>query len=380
MRNTSAIVAFVFATAVIIPNVLVSTAYADQGQLTARSIQMSNSTVGSQAPGQNVTYKLTFTPAQAATVRAIAIDFCAESPIIGYATCTKPTGLTIGTSVTGTPTMGTWSGAILANGHTLVLTASADQSFTVTPFIIEVTGFTNPSVLTAFYGRVLTYATSAGANGYTSANPNAVASYIDAGGVALRATDDINITAAVMESLTFCISAAAPGVGCTGTSSPTLTLGSGTPPALSITAVDTADAYFQLSTNAAGTTYVNLKTSAASGGLNSGSTNNIAPVDHATAPQPIVAGTPRFGMQVGTAAGIGPNTFGTVTGDAAYASTTNYNMRSTEARSTYGDTIATASGAVGDVNVPLKFAATAGNTTPAGLYSTNISLIASSSY
>lgn len=360
--------AFLFVAGIALPVLLIRPAYA--AQITTRSIQLSDST----ASAPSVTYDLTFTPATTTAVRSVVIDFCAESPLIGSSICTQPTGMTVGTS-SPTASIGTWTGALINTSRTLVLTASADQAFNVsTPFNVSVGGFTNSSTIGAFYARVLTFATSAGANSYTAGTPG---THVDDGGVALSTTDDINVTAAVMETLTFCISAVAPGANCTSTSTPSLTLGTGTPPTLATNRVDTVNAYFQLSTNAIGSTYVNMKSSAVSGGLNNGASNAIDPVDHATTPQPIVAGTENFGMQVGT---TGSGDSGTVSGDSVYSSATNYNMRFPEVTSTYGDRIASASGAVGNFNVPLKFAATIGSVTSAGIYTANISLIATSSY
>jgi hypothetical protein len=62
--------------AVAVPTVLQSSASA-AGQLSARSIVMSDSTVGASG----VSYKLTFTPVT--TAQDLVIDFCSDTPFSG---------------------------------------------------------------------------------------------------------------------------------------------------------------------------------------------------------------------------------------------------------------------------------------------------------
>lgn len=373
-RYNYGLLALMFAVSIVLPVFISKSVSA--AQITARSIEMSNSSIGTTSEGQGVTYNITFTPT-ASTVRSIVVDFCAETPLIGSSSCTLPTGMTVGTT-TPTASQGTWTGTLINTNRTLVLTASADESLPASAFNVEVSGFTNPNAVGQFYARIVTYATSAGANGYVEDDLDAVAAHTDAGAVAISTTEQIQISAAVVETLVFCVSAVAPGANCTATSAPSLTLGSGTPEALSTSNVDTAAAFFQLSTNASGNTYINMKSSAVSGGLNNGPTNDIDPVDGGGTMAAIVAGTENFGMHVNATGNSG--TSGTVTGDAAYSSDTLYNMEVPEVTSTYGDTIASAAGAVDDYNVEMEFAATVSNTTSAGLYTANISLIATSSY
>lgn len=123
-----------------------------------------------------------------------------------------------------------------------------------------------------------------------------------------------------------------------------------------------------------------MRNGALSGGLNSGS-NAILPIDD-TEPVALSAGDGRFGVRLPVSV-VGDDQndeYGTVTAAAAYGHAANYNMRAAEVTSTYGDTIASATGPLSNINVPLTFAATASNTTPAGIYTANISLVASSSY
>jgi hypothetical protein len=77
------------------------------GLVTTRSIQMSSSA----AAATNTSYLVTFTPASATLIQAIAVDFCSNDPIIGDS-CTAPTSFSVGTpTVTGTSVSGETGGS-----------------------------------------------------------------------------------------------------------------------------------------------------------------------------------------------------------------------------------------------------------------------------
>lgn len=347
---------------------------ASAAQITARSIKMSSSAINATG----VSYEINFTTATTGVIQAVVVDFCEESPIIGNATCTKPTGLTIGTGTatqTGL-TAGTWTAATIQSGKTLVVSNGSGASINSGQAVsVTVGGFTNPSTAETFFARIFTFTSTATANSYTSGTPG---THLDDGGVALSTTNSIGITATVQETLTFCVSAAAPTAGCGGTTTPAIILGNGgTPSILDTAAVYTSTVYFQLSTNAQNATTVRMK-----GSANLASGSNTIPGTGATAAT-ITAGTAGFGMRSAAGTPVGGGS-GTVSPAAPYNSGTQYGMDSTTVNdnvtSTYGDTIATATGAILNVNSPLTFGATAGATTPAGIYTANYSLIATSSY
>lgn len=373
-RNAYGAAAILLTAAITIPNVLVGTVSA--AQVTERSIQMSSSTPS--ASGQ--TYKVKFDLATTGQVQGIVVDFCDESPLIGGA-CTLPTGMTLGTTVASATVdtvadSGTWTAAIEDTSAVALQNATTGLNTSGETFEVELSGFTNPSTTGTFYARIMTYGTASHVDTYVSTNPNVGGTRVDEGGVALSTAAEINVSAAVMETLTFCVSAAAPDPDCTNTTTPSLALGHGSPLAIDSTAVDVAGAYFQLSTNASGNTIVNMRTGNVSGGLDSGA-NTIPAVNDPTTPQAIVAGTEEFGVRVQN----GTGGTGTVTAASAYAGGAGeYNMRTAQASGTYGDTIANATGPTGSMNVPLTFAATASSTTAAGIYTADITLIATSSY
>jgi hypothetical protein len=372
-RSGYATVAFAVAFAAVLP-ALLAPLDASAAQVTSRNIKMSTSAVSTAAQ-----YEINFTTATTSTIQGVVVDFCSQSPIIGNSTCTLPTGMTVGATVASQTglTAGTWTGSTAQAGgsKTLVITNGSGASVSSGQAVsITVTGFTNSSTVGTFYARIFTFSTTAGANAYTSGTPG---THVDDGGVALATEDAIGVTATVQESLTFCISAAAPGTGCTSTTAPSIVIGNGgSPSILDAAGVYTATIYHQLSTNAQGATTVRMKGSSA---LTSGS-NTIGPSATSTTPFTITAGTANYGVR--SSAGTGGT--GTVTPQAPYNSGTQYGLDTTTSNdnvtATYGDVLATATGAILNVNSPVIFGATAGASTPAGIYTASYSLIATSSY
>lgn len=379
-RNIYGITALLLVASVALPALAASTVSAEQ--ITERSIEMSTS-----SPSViGVSYTLRFNPGQAGTVDAIVIDFCAESAVIGTA-CTKPTGMSPGTTLTTLTNNGSdingdedWAADIVTSGDAVYI--YNDDGFTANTahqVVATLSDFVNTSTVGTFYARILTYGSPAAADAYESED---VGSPIDTGGVALSTVEDIDVTAFVSESLTFCVAGEPIDPGCGGSPAPAdLTLGEGDPgeQALSTSVISEAIAYFQLSTNAAGATAIKLRNGAASGGMNSG-TNSIPPIDEAT-PQVLGAGTAGFGVRVplstagdGGVPVLGTTEYGSNTADAL-------NMTS-DATSPYGAEIANTDtgGPVSNANVPLTIGAQASNLTAAGIYTAVLVLIATSTY
>lgn len=369
-------------------------AFTSAAAITTRSIELSSAT----AAASNVTYDVTFTPATNAA--AVVLDFCSDSPIYGQ-TCTAPVGFDASSAtVSGT---GATRGTLTTPANSQVevvdsLTGGASVNFTLS-------GVTNPTNATTsstgFYARIVTFDTQADANAYASTGTNTGKQ--DDGGVALAITDNVGVSAAVRESMTFCVSKDLPSGNC-GTANdpgnsnspdpvtaPTLTLGQGTPPAVALdsSTVSTGDVYAQLSTNAASGAVVNLKsdTTGCGGMVRAGAANcDITPATYTTG---ISAGQALFGVKVGSAATDAPGVTASGTFEAVTASHYNsstYNMNYTAGdtagvTSTYGDPILdTNSVPVSNKNMKLTFGASASNTTPAGLYKANLSLVATGTY
>jgi len=271
--------------------------------------------------------------------------------------------------------------------HTAIGGTVASGSAT-NPVTLVLSGVHNQTAAASFYARIYTYASLATPDWTDATNTGTTQ---DSGGVAMATTQTIGITALVRETMTFCVSALAPGPGC-GTSgqavtSPTLTLGHGAPLALDSGTVDTATAYAQLSTNAVSGAIVNMTNNNSCGGLKrTGAATCEIPAAGSganttggfTIP---TGGAGGFGLSIGTPAGTGTN-FGTVTSVAPYDGGANkYGMYTTGVTSAYGDTIFnTASGPIANKNVPLVFGSAAANTSPAGTYTANMNVVATGTY
>ena len=411
-------------------------------QLAYRSIQLSDSAnsgtsiasgVGS---GTAVTYRVSFTTAAAA--QSLVIDFCSNDPIIAD-TCTAPTGMSAASATIGTVSGGgniTNAGWTPSNSATQIKLAKASGSATsVGAQQFDVVGITNPSTIGSFYARIYTYsnATFGTYNSAAFTGPGTgPGNYLDYGGVALSTTNTITITARVQETLTFCVTAADPDTWLTtspgdcaasevAAAPPALTLGHGSPTKiLDSQQVDFGNVWTQTSTNATHGAVINMRSNpggsfpnSTCGGLSadSGATCAIPPVNSGSAtPSTIVAGTAAFGMHATTYAPTVSGTYndgthvspGNASGNTP-ASTVFYGMDNTSSQAAigtslgspapgfptlyndkvsgiFGNTIAFTDTPVYRADNRYTFAATASLLTPAGLYSSNISLIATGTF
>ena len=342
-------------------------------QITTRSVQMSDAT----ASASGVSYRFTFTPATTAA-QSLVVDFCMNSPIIG-SSCTTTNDVTA-SSATFTAGTGTSSWVIGSAGATTVeLNKGSGSNLGTSPISFTLNNITNPTATGSFYARVYTYCDTAYGSGCGGAysSPTSLGTYMDYGGLALSTASDVSITATVMETLTFCVSAAAPGGGCSGTTAPTFTLGHGSPLALDSTAVDTATGYTQISSDAGSGVSAALKVTSSTtcAGLSrDGGTTCGIPAEGAFGS--ITAGTAAFGLNVAN----GTGGTGTVTANGNYGTTAGSYGMSTATYSTYGDPIESSTSACANVNSALTYGATAATTTTAGVYSTTEAIIATGTF
>lgn len=356
---------------------------ASAAQLTSRSIELSSAS----KDADNVTYAIHFTTDNA-TATAVVIEFCENSPLYG-ATCDAPTGFKVnGASATGwtrDDAHSTTDNKITLNTGTTIAGANT----------ITLTGVNNPTDAGHLYARIATYASDA--TGYTTADPDAgTENHLDDGAIAMDIVDSIGVSAAVLETMTFCVSApngsnANPiAAGCTGTLlPPTLVLGetTGTVKALDSGHVSTGDIFTQLSTNASGGAVVSLKSGVACGGLKR---VNATGCDIAPAQQTNIAfGEAKFGVKVnpdsitdGTLSATGTLQIFPTSGYDATAYALNYNSdTSSGVTSAYGDPILdTDSTQPSNRNMKLTFGASIAPNTPAGLYKGDLSLIATGTF
>ena len=384
-------------------------------QLTSRSITLSDSgqsggpiTTG-VGSGTNVIYKFAFTSSAAA--QSMIIDFCNTSPLIGDA-CNAPVGMSLSgatlAGITGNITPAGWS--ITTTASQIRLTRTTGAATTAGTQSFAVSGVTNPSSVVyggttkpvgTFYGRMYTYSdTTYGGSTTAYASPASPGDFKDYGGIALSTNQIITITAKVQEQLTFCVSGASQATWTTNNDcsdpqaavAPALILGHGAPTAiLDNSAVDTGTVYSQISTNALSGAAVAIRNSNLTcGGLSAdgGVTCNIPANNTGSATaSAIAAGTAAFGLYVSDGA-FGVNGLGSVFADTNYnnGTTTNYGMdteTTTDTGSvtgTYGDRVAYSTAPCYRINNNYTFAATASLTTPAGIYTANMDLIATGTF
>jgi hypothetical protein len=259
------------------------------------------------------------------------------------------------------------------------------------PVDVELTDIHNPTAAGTVYARVITYDTSAHADAYTATTLGTGAQ--DNGGVAMAITNDIGVSAAVRETLTFCVASASITADCANASSnvPSLEIGEGSAGAKALDAqhLSTADIYTLLSTNAGSGAVVKLKSDVSCGGLKrvGGSTCDIKPADGTTVTN-VVLGTASFGIKADAATGTGvggTSTSGHLAPTNSY-NTTTYRMyyksdNSEGVTSAYGDNILNTGGVpVNNEQMQLTLGASVSNVTPAGLYKAGLNMIATGTY
>lgn len=359
-------------------------------QVTTRSITMSSS-----APSATgVTYTLKFTPATSIpTSSDVIADFCSNTPLVGDS-CTATAGTDVPSFASATvsgwtlSTIGTNRGVKLASGA--AMTAG-------TPVTIAINNVINPSNVGAngtFYARVLTYpGGTAGSN--TSVSPG---TYTDYGGIALSTANNISITAKVFETLSFCIFQ---GANCGAGTAPSLTLGDPTTGALSTSsAYINSNAKYTLATNAGSGVVVAMRgttlcRSATPANCNTGTAGANTITAQTTAATFSTPGTEQFGMctdvtgntstLTATAPYIdssGATCHSLTTGTYSGSSTFGFNdvTSSGGTNNASGSQVMSAPGAVTSYTGDFVFAANIANTTEAGIYTTSLNMVATSTF
>ncbi len=356
---------------------------ASAGQVTVRSIELSNS--ANTASAATTSYLVKFTTTSTYTGRGIVIDFCSNSPIIGDTTCTAPTGFTVGGSPTITTNSApmntqTWTAASANSGRTLLRTQATGVSFTnstIADFTIN--NVQNPtSAVGTFYARIYTYSATAGATSYTVANPDTGATHVDEGGIALSTAAQITVTAKVQETLTFCVYTT--GANCAGGTVAGMVLGdsfgvlSSTTTAYltSTNATSPLTAKLGIASNA--TTGVTVRAKA-SGTLTSGA-NTIAATGSGAGTctaDSSSAAVEQFGLSATAGSGH--------TVDAGYAcSAGNHSFDSTNLAVTYGDPVVTTAGPTTEAATTVDFEGKSSTTTKSGVYTSTFTFIATGVY
>jgi len=377
-KTRSLLCTFLLLLAIIYPSTPCVTSTSLAATLTSRSIVLSNSA----ASATGVNYLVQFTTPS--NIQSIIIEFCGDSPVIGTAcdqTASTTTGLPsfAAASATFTNVSGLTNWSYVASQWRLRFTKNTGSTVGAGSTVSFVIGnVANMHVARSFYARIYTYADTGygGSSPYVSAtNPG---NYADGGGFALSTTTSFTISARVMESLIFCVSGSAPSASCSGTSPPNVNLGHGSASILDSSQVDSATVYAQISTNAQSGAILSLKSGASCAGLSNDSGNScpITAQNNGSSPAVLVAGSGQFGVGVTGASGLNA-----VTKYDGSGGKSNYDpSTSTGVRSAYGDIVASSSTPLDNTTASLKFSASASTTTPAGVYTTAISVTATGTY
>ena len=358
---------------------------ASAGQIQSRYIQMSNST-----PGGGAIYKAGFTVTNAATnIGGIVIDFCSNTPIIGDA-CTAPNGMDVENEgyIFNEDFIGGGDGLeedVSSTGNKLVMTRDTASAPTQAAISFEFGDsgdglVINPSDLGTFYARIYTYATSAAALAHNSAAPTG---YTDAGGVALSTANQINLTAKVQETLSFCVYTNA-NCGLGGTA---VTLGDTNGVLRTSGSFVDKNTKYDLATNATSGAVVRFKAPLPTSG-----SNTLASIGNTGTAADALTSTTQFGLcsyrstgallAIDAVYGAGSCSSTTQTaggGTTGGEGTAQFAFDTAAAASTYGDTLATM--AAGDTNTgTIAYVGNVATTQPAGIYTNTFTFIATGTY
>lgn len=353
-------------------------------QITDRSLAMSTSA----ASASSVSYDISFKVSASGAAGAYVIDFCKNSAVVG-SSCTAPDGFNVSGATTDTAST-TLSALDTPRNNAIVVTQSVANSATATVVLDDIT---NPSYVTddtdGFYARIVTYDTEEHAQAYASASLGTGA--IDGGSIPLATTSSIGISAAVRETLVFCVSGSAITADCGTTTAPNVTLG--TNGALDAGTIDTGSVFTQITTNAAGGAVINLKSNTTGCGglvLFGSSACNIGPALTPTGATGLdAAGKALFGVKTNapSASDGAASAMGTLQEvDASGYNDTTYFMGyvtgdATGVTSPYGDPMLdTDGGPINNQNMELTFGASISANTPAGNYSATLNMIATGTY
>lgn len=202
--------------------------------LTARSVTLSNS---APSPATS-SYTFGFTVAQTTTIKSVNIDICDSAS----GSCTPagtgvPSGLTstsatVGT-ISGIGSGGTWTGTFSTNGRLRI--ANNSNTGTPTTVSIQINGITNPTATNStLFARITTYSDAA----WTTP--------IDTGTAATSTATQIQLSASVDETLTFCTGTSGiTSSSCSGATGNAVSLG-----ALSASSTGQGTSQIGISTNA----------------------------------------------------------------------------------------------------------------------------------
>lgn len=367
-----------FAAIIALALVLIVPMLAMAAQVTERSIALSSSSVSAE----NVSYQVKFTPD--ANAAAFVLEFCKNTPLIGQA-CTPPVDFDATAAASNS------NGVTAVAGETNKVTVTAGLT-AATEADVTLTGIDNPSEAGPLYARVVTYETALEAGAYESEDLGE--GVVDQGSIAVNITPTIGVSGAVLETMTFCVAGAAITENCGAVTSqtldaPVLRLGETTGSVVALSADDVSEGsiYTQISTNAANGAIINLKSTALDcGGLvraGAPTSCDILPALNGD----VLPGEAKFGVRTAAATDTGTNANGTLQPvEGSVYNDTNFRLNyvagnGTGITSIFGDPFLDTDGApVNNKNMAITFGVSVDNNTPAGLYSTDLRLIATGKF
>jgi hypothetical protein len=332
-------------------------------QMGARSVTPTTS----KAAATGVSYAFTFQPGTTSTIGSLKFEIC-DSPLESVGCAASASGgvnsngadasAATFTSLTGTGcTGGTWAvGAGTGPGTSgtsrkLTNSGSAVSPTTAQTCVLTFGAIVNPAGNNQhYYLRLTTYSDTA----YTTE--------VDFGGFALMTAQDLTITAAVQESLTFCIGdTSSSGCASPGTGAISLATGSGCP-ILSTSNVCTGVAYMAASTNANAGYSITFK-----GTTFTGPSDTITETGSGGATSS--PGSKQFGL-AGTA----------ISGGGSGAWNATYNFGTNGSKYTFQNAtttnIASAGAATAENIYTITYAANVSNTTKPGQYTSTFNYVA----
>jgi len=319
----------------------------------ARSVTLSTS--AGDAGGVTYTLATAALPTTTTAVKSVEIKFCTTATGV----CTKPAGLANASStLTGQPTgLGAaagWTVSSVTDGSLRILNASNATNPSGAVGIVW-GGVHNPTATnTTFYGIITTFSDSAWVTS------------IDTGTVALSTSAQIQVALAVNETLTFCTGLTITGENCGTIAGSLVNLGNG-----STSSTATGSSVMSASTNGNTGYTITVNGTTLTSGLNtitplaSGGTSAI--------------GSKQFGINLYNGANSTPVIGAAKTGTGTGAAATNYGTLN-NFRFTTGDTVASVAGPTNANTFTVGYIANIDGITPAGVYTTSLTYIATANF
>lgn len=327
---------------------------ADAAQLTARTLTMTSSAGAATGVG----YTFVFTAPTSTTIKSVNIDLCTSASGTCVPPANVPTGLTTTGASVGTISNigsgGSWTGAFTTNGRLRITNASNTGSPSA-GVSLGFTGITNPTANnTTFYARVTTYSDAS----YTTP--------IDTGSMAASTAQQITVTAAVDETLTFCTGTSITGQNCGTVTGSSVSLGT-----LTTTTTGSGTSVMAASTNSlSGYSITTNGTTLTSGG------NTIDAIT-AGGGSAAAQGTEQFGMNLRDNAT--PNVGADPSGAASYTYGTGYGTVDSFKFVT-GNTVVSQAAAANATTYTVSYIANIAGTTEPGSYSAVFTYIATANF